>query len=56
MVRTKNLMIQNFIEEPDYADFLLEEVMKDGDSDEIALVQSWYDEAKTRTFGLAAQA
>ena len=49
-------MIQNFINEPDYADFLLDEVMKDGDADEIALVQSWYDEANARTFELLAQA
>ena len=47
-------MIQNFMNEPDYADFLLNEVIKDGDSDEIALVQNWYDEAKARTFGALA--
>ena len=41
-------MIQNFIEEPDYADFYLDSVLADGDTDEIALVQSWYDEAKAR--------
>ena len=42
------VMIRNFMAEPEYADFFLNEVVKDGDADEIALVQSWYDEAKER--------
>ena len=49
-------MIRNFIEEPDYADFFLSEVLSDGDDDEIALVQGWYDEARLRTMGAVAQA
>ena len=49
-------MICNFMEEPEYADFLLGEVIADGNADEISLVQSWYDEAKLRVMGAVAQA
>ena len=49
-------MIQNFMDEPEYADFLLSEVLADGDADEISLVRGWYDEAKLRVMGAVAQA
>ena len=49
-------MIRNFMEEPEYADFLLSEVLADGDADEISLIQSWYDEARLRVMGAVAQA
>lgn len=49
-------MIRNFIQEPEYADFLLTEVLADGDPDEIALVQGWYNEAKSRELSFAVQA
>ena len=49
-------MINNFINEPDYADFYLSEVLKDGDDYEIQRVRYWYDEAKTRTLDFALQA
>ncbi|MBR1438678.1 MAG: hypothetical protein IJ587_09100 [Synergistaceae bacterium] len=42
-------MIADFIAHPDYAEELLHTVRNDGDDYEIQRVQSWYDEAKTRT-------
>ena len=50
------VMIRNFMDEPEYADFLLNEVLSDGSAEEISLVQGWYDEAKLRVMGAAAQA
>ena len=41
-------MIKNFINEPDYANFYLSEVLKDGDDYEIQRVRYWYDEAQKR--------
>lgn len=42
------VMISNFINDPDYADFYLSEVLKDGSNHEIQRVRYWYDEAKSR--------
>lgn len=41
-------MIQNFVEDPDYAAFYLKEVMSDGDINEIRAAQAWVDEARAR--------
>ncbi|MBQ7220681.1 MAG: hypothetical protein IJS28_06865 [Synergistaceae bacterium] len=41
-------MIQNFMNEPDYADYYLQAVLADGSPEERSKVQSWYDEAKAR--------
>lgn len=41
--------IRSFIRDPQYADYYLQSVIADGDKDEIAEVQAWYNEAKTRT-------
>lgn len=41
-------VIQHFVEDPDFADFYLQAVKADGDADEIAEVQSWYNEAQAR--------
>ena len=43
-------MIQTFINEPDYAQFYLDQVLKDGYQDEIQHVQAWYNEAKARNY------
>ena len=43
-------MIQTFINEPDYAQFYLDQVLKDGYQDEIQRVQAWYNEAKARNY------
>ena len=40
--------IRSFIRDPEYADFYLQTVIADGDPDEIAETQAWYDEAKNR--------
>ena len=50
------VMIRNFMDEPEYADFLLSEVLADGSVKEISLVQDWYDEARLRIMGAVAQA
>ena len=41
--------IRSFMRDPEYADYYLQTVTADGDTDEIAEVQAWYDEAKART-------
>ena len=41
-------MIELFIEEPEYAEDLLNDVLTDGNDYEISRVQFWYDEAKAR--------
>lgn len=41
-------MINMFIEDPEYAEHLMSEVLRDGDEDEIAHFQYLYDEAKAR--------
>ena len=41
-------MIETFMEDPEYAEHLLEEVMKDGDEKEIAYFQNLCNEAKKR--------
>ena len=38
-------MIERFMEEPEYADELLNDVLADGDEREIQRVQEWYNEA-----------
>ena len=50
------VMIRNFMEEPEYADFLLKDVLADGSAEEISLVRGWYDEARLRIMGAVAQA
>lgn len=42
-------MVKEFIENPDYAEELLKAVVQDGDEYEIRRVQTWYDEAKSRS-------
>ena len=41
-------MIELFIEEPEYAEELLNDVLTDGNDYEIQRVKFWYDEAKAR--------
>ncbi len=41
--------IRSFIRDPEYAYYYLQAVITDGDPDEIAEAQAWYDEAKVRT-------
>lgn len=48
--------IQSFVKDPEFADYLMEEVLKDGDEDEVKYFQELYDEAKFRSFGMLAQA
>ena len=49
-------VIQHFIEDPELAELYLQTVLQDGDTDEIAEVQAWYDEAKARTLEHAVMA
>jgi len=42
-------MIELFMEEPEYAEELLNDVLADGNEYEISRVQEWYDEAKARS-------
>lgn len=44
-------MIKSFMRDPEYAEELLKDVLTDGNDYEIQRVQSWYDEAKARTYG-----
>ena len=39
-------MIKTFIEDPEYADDLLNDVLADGNEYEISRVQFWHDEAE----------
>ena len=41
-------VIEHFMEDPDYADEILNEVLADGDEYEITRFQYLYDEAKAR--------
>lgn len=41
--------IRSFVRDPDFADYYLNEVLADGDAEEIQQVQNWYDAAKSRT-------
>ena len=43
-------MIERFMEEPEYADELLNDVLADGSDYEIQRVKFWYDEAKRRSY------
>ena len=43
-------MIDRFMEEPEYAEDLLNDVLADGDDYEIQRVKFWYNEAKRRTY------
>ena len=40
--------IRHFMEDPEYANFYLEEVISDGDTDEIEEVKGWINEARAR--------
>ena len=42
-------VVEEFMEEPEFADYLLNEVMQDGDDEEITYFQSLYDEARARS-------
>ncbi len=42
-------MIKSFMEDPEYAEELLKDVLTDGNDYEIQRVQSWYEEAKKRS-------
>lgn len=46
-------MIETFMEEPEYANELLNDVLTDGDDYEIQRVQSWINEAKSRSQSMA---
>lgn len=48
--------IHLFMEDPEFADYLMNEVLADGDTHEIAHFQALYDEAQARLMGLAAEA
>lgn len=50
------VMIRQFINDPEFAEFHLSEVLKNGDSDEVMQVQNWYNEAKARSLDLVLQA
>ena len=41
-------MINMFMEDPEYADHLMAEIIDDGDKKEIERFQAWYNEAKKR--------
>ena len=41
--------IRSFMRDPEYADYYLQNVIADGDPDEISEVQAWFDEAKARS-------
>ncbi|MBQ4470238.1 MAG: hypothetical protein IJR35_12045 [Synergistaceae bacterium] len=41
-------MIKSFVRDPEFADYYLETVLAEGDPEEIAGVQSWYNEAKSQ--------
>ena len=43
--------IRSFMRDPEFADGLMSEILKDGDKEEIAHFQALYDEAKSRTYG-----
>ena len=55
-VTHEEAMINDFMEDPEYAEELLNAVYSDGDDYEKARVQYWYDEARSRMYELAAQA
>ena len=40
--------IRSFMRDPEFAAYYLQTVLQDGDADEIAEVQYWYDEAQSR--------
>ena len=40
--------IKSFMKDPEYAEYLISEVRKDGDEDEITYFQTLYDEAQAR--------
>ena len=46
--------IKSFIKDPEFADYLMSEVLRDGDEKEIAHFQKLYDEAKARAFSVPA--
>ena len=48
--------IQSFMRDPEFADYLMSEVIADGDIKEIAAFQELYDEAKARMYGMVAEA
>lgn len=41
-------VIQHFMEDPEFAQFYLSEVLSDGDTEEIREVKGWIDEARAR--------
>ncbi len=43
-------MIKMLMEDTEYAEHLMSEVLKDGDENEITYFQNLYDEAKARAF------
>ena len=46
-------IIETFIEDPEYAEDLLNDVLTDGNDYEIQRIQFWYDEAKIRSKNVA---
>ena len=51
-----DVMVRQFTENPEFADFYLSEILKDGDDYEIQRVRYWYDEAKARSLEPAVMA
>lgn len=51
-----DVMVRQFTENPEFAEFYLSEVLKDGSNYEIQRTQYWYNEAKARNLDLVLQA
>lgn len=47
-------MIRVFMEDPEFAEYFLSEIERDGDEYEILSVTNWYNEAKSRLLAKAA--
>ena len=49
-IRHDEAMIRHFIDDPEFAEIYLEEVLRDGGEREIRIVRDWYEEARRRTY------
>ena len=47
-VEHNEAVIRHFIKDPEFAELYLKNVREDGDAEEMAEVQTWYDEAEKR--------
>ena len=45
----KEATIRHFMEDPEFADYLMSEVFAEGNQNEIKRFQAWYNEAKSRS-------